>query len=218
MSLWFIVGLMTFAFDLDGVVCVGGSFTAALEREHGIPAERLRPFFSGEFRGCLLGRRDLKTELKPRLAEWGWHESVEAFLAFWFQTEHVICPEIMDCVRTLRSRGHHCVLATNQERYRVAYMRREMALEGEFDDLFVSCEIGVAKPAAEFFFAIQKRLGAAATDLLLIDDSEPNAEGARAAGWDAMHYRGRADVPQILRESCARSGESRTAKRVAGER
>lgn len=141
----------TFVFDADGVVCVAGTFTQALERHHGIPKERLLPFFRGVFRECIIGARDLMDELKPRLSEWGWRGSPDEFLRFWFSQEHIICQDVMDCVCALRQRGHTCLLGTNQERYRTSYLRREMKLNDEFDGIYPSCELGSAKPSPEFF-------------------------------------------------------------------
>src|SRR4051812_45242237 len=143
--------MKNFVFDADGVICVGESFSAALERKHGIRRERLAPFFTGAFPECVLGRRDLKEAIASYAAEWGWRESVEDLLAFWFQSEHVISLEAVECVRSLRKKGHVCVLGTNQEKYRTSYLRCEMRLTEEFDQIFASCELGVAKPSATFF-------------------------------------------------------------------
>src|SRR5947199_55891 len=70
--------MKTFVFDADGVICVGESFSVALERKHEIPRERLASFFTEAFPGCVLGRRDLKEAIAPYAAEWGWRKSVEA--------------------------------------------------------------------------------------------------------------------------------------------
>jgi putative hydrolase of the HAD superfamily len=197
--------MKTFVFDADGVVCIGESFSLALEKQHRISREQLAPFFSGPFPECVLGRRDLKDEISAHATAWGWRESVDELLTFWFQQEHVVCPAMLACVRTLRRRGHLCVLGTNQERYRAAYLRREMGLAGEFDHIFPSCELGAAKPSMAFFTGIQGRLKFSPGNLCLIDDSEQNVAGARAAGWSAIWYRGTSDIPAIEKEANARA-------------
>jgi len=193
--------MKVFVFDADGVVCVGANFGGALEKEHRIPRSRLAPFFAGPFPGCIVGKHDLKEELAAYLPQWGWRGSVEEFLAFWFQREHVLCPYILACVRTLRSKGHVCVLATNQERYRTEYLRSEMGLAKEFDHVFPSCELAVAKPAREFFIRVQERLRQTADNLCLIDDSERNLLGAAAVGWSTIHYRNTSDILRIEDEA-----------------
>ncbi len=189
--------MKTFVFDADGVVCSGQNFGAALEAKHDIPSERLQPFFSGHFVECLLGRCDLKEVIVPYAKAWGWPRSVDDLLAFWFQAEHSICPAVLACVRKLRTNGHRCVLGTNQEAHRAAYLRREMGLAEEFDHLFVSCEMGVTKPSIDFFRQIESRLGLKPTQLCLIDDSRKNVLSASSAGWRTILYRGRDDIGLI---------------------
>ncbi len=189
--------MKTFVFDADGVVCIGKRFSDALESEYDIPSHRLQPFFLGEFRECIVGLRDLKEELTTRISSWGWPGSVDGFLEFWFRREHVICSDAIASVRTLRKRGHICVLATNQEQYRAAYLRREMKMEEEFDHVFVSCELGHAKPTANFYTMIQAQLRCSPSSIFLIDDTEANVVAAKAVGWNAVHYRGPHDLPKV---------------------
>jgi putative hydrolase of the HAD superfamily len=193
--------MKTFVFDADGVICVGRSFSVSLEHEHQIPRERLAAFFTGPFSECVLGQRDLKEVVASCAVEWGWRGSVEDLLAFWFQSEHVISMAALECVRSLRRKGHACVLGTNQEKYRTSYLRHEMQLALEFDQVFASCELGVAKPSGEFFSRIQERLQVAADGLCLVDDSEKNVAAAKCSGWRGVWYRGLNDIAAIEQEA-----------------
>ena len=190
--------MKTFVFDADGVICVGGSFSVFLEREYQIRRERLAPFFAGPFLECVLGRRDLKEVIAPYAVEWGWRRSVEDLLTLWFRCEHIISAEAVECVRSLRKKGHVCVLGTNQEKYRIGYLRREMRLAAEFDQVFASCELGAAKPSTEFFLRIQEHLNVPSGNLCLVDDSEKNVAAARIAGWRSVWYRGLNDLAAIV--------------------
>jgi len=122
-------------------------------------------------------------------------------MSYWpsgFQQENQITQEVVDCARTLRGRGHRCVLGTNQEKYRAAYLWDHMKLSERFDGIFPSCDLGAAKPLPEYFAAIQKRLGKPASCFLLIDDTEKNVIAAQAVGWDAIHFKGIEDVDAVL--------------------
>ena len=193
--------MQTFVFDADGVICVGPSFSVCLEREHQIPRERSAPFFAGPFQECVLGRCDLKEVIAPYAHEWGWRHSVDDLLSFWFRCEHEICAQAVACVRSLRDKGHLCILATNQEKHRIEYLRRKMGLSAEFDQIFASCELGVAKPSTEFFQRIREQLNVPSGDLCLIDDSERNVAAARMSGWRALVYRGVQDLALIGQEA-----------------
>jgi HAD superfamily hydrolase (TIGR01509 family) len=55
--------------------------------------------------------------------------------------------------------------------------------------IIFSSDIGAVKPSAAAFVAAETRLGCAAGDILLIDDSPTNIAAARARGWDAIRFR-----------------------------
>ncbi|UUZ59913.1 HAD-IA family hydrolase [Nocardioides sp. B-3] len=60
----------------------------------------------------------------------------------------------------------------------------------EYDDVFdISCysyDLGVAKPDPAFFTEAARRIGAAPSTILFVDDSVRNVEGALVAGLRAV--------------------------------
>lgn len=71
-----------------------------------------------------------------------------------------------------------------------------MALSDRFDAIHYAADLGHAKPAPEFYAAIEARTGYAPTDIFFIDDKAANVEAARA------------------RDGTPRSGPARTAWRT----
>ncbi len=191
--------MAAFVFDFDGVICRCERFTAALEREHGVPGTQWGNFFTGGFRDCLVGAADLKEELAHVVARLGWRESVESLLNYWFETENVVCPRALECVTRLRQSGHRCYLGTNQEAYRSEFMAGPMGMARTFDGIFPSCRIGYTKPSPEFFHRVGDRIGE--NEIILIDDSLPNVYVAELCGWHAVHYRGPTDLAAVLQYS-----------------
>lgn len=59
-----------------------------------------------------------------------------------------------------------------------------------FGTLVVSGEEGVIKPDPRIFEMLCQRAGVAPADCVFIDDSPTNVDGAKAAGWDAIHFTG----------------------------
>jgi len=176
-------------FDGDGVLLVGGPFTRALEREHGIAAAALQGFFRKEFAACLEGSAPIEAAIAPYLAACGWSGGVEAFLRFWFETENAVDTDLLRLIDHARSIGTRCYLASNQERRRAAYIAEQMALARRFDGLFFSCDLGVRKPAAAFFDAVAEALAPVPREAILLwDDAVANVEAARAAGLQAELY------------------------------
>jgi putative hydrolase of the HAD superfamily len=62
-------------------------------------------------------------------------------------------------------------------------------LTDRFDDIYTSYEAGAHKPARELFAAAADRLPAD-RHVMIGDDFEPDVQGARDAGWDAIHLDG----------------------------
>lgn len=174
--------------DADGVVIFPWRFARYLEEEHAITPAQTRDFFGGVFLECLVGRADLKEELPPFLAQWGWPDTLDEFIARWFSTEDAADPQMMSVIHRLRSQGIPCYLATNQERYRLAYMREQMGFQAHLDGIFASCEVGHMKHDKAYFAEVTRQLALAPSTILFWDDSPGNIEMARAFGWQAEHF------------------------------
>jgi len=79
------------------------------------------------------------------------------------------------------------VLATNQEKYRTAYLSEKFNYESAFNRIFSSAHTGHKKPSAEFFQKILEYLqeqDASITkdNILFWDDDIENVEGAAMFG------------------------------------
>ena len=176
-------------FDVDGVLVQAERFSDRFAREHGVPVDHVGAFFRDTFSDCLVGRADLKDEIVPYLATWGWAESADAFLDYWFRSEHSVNLELVDHIQSMRSRGVKCVVATNNEKYRVAYIARDMGFSHAFDGLYASAHIGLMKPDVAFFEAVLNDLGVAGPDVLFFDDNQDNVTAAARLGMNSELYK-----------------------------
>ena len=61
----------------------------------------------------------------------------------------------------------------------------DAGIGGMFDGEFISWEMKMLKPSAEFYREVIRRLNLAPEEILFIDDSASNVAGARALGIDA---------------------------------
>ncbi|GLV58184.1 hypothetical protein KDH_50180 [Dictyobacter sp. S3.2.2.5] len=176
-------------FDIDGVLANGEAFSEQLERDYGISPTMTAPFFQEKFLACLNGTADLKTEIAPYLQQWGWTRSVDALLDYWFTCEHVIDAPLVAFIQQLRQRGICCYLATQQEKYRTAYVLKQMGFARDFDGMFSSADLGVLKRDVAFFQRILDALPAIdPSNVLFWDDTPLNVEVARQAGIQAEIY------------------------------
>ena len=53
---------------------------------------------------------------------------------------------------------------------------------------FLSCRMKMMKPGREIFDAVAAEIGFPPAEILFVDDSQKNVDGARAAGWQAALY------------------------------
>ncbi|MBY8883121.1 HAD-IA family hydrolase [Actinacidiphila acidipaludis] len=66
------------------------------------------------------------------------------------------------------------------------------------DHIVNSSRVGVAKPDPAIYAIAAERAGVPMQRCLFVDDNLANAEGARAAGMTALHYREAADLQRVL--------------------
>lgn len=72
------------------------------------------------------------------------------------------------------------------------------AYAGIFDGVFMSEELGVAKPDQRAFLLAASQMQEFPGDCLMIDDSEINCLSAKDAGMEAIQFKGVADLEQKL--------------------
>ncbi len=146
----------------------------------------------------LTGQVDMGARLNVVLARHGLSAAdADAVRATWSDLPPV--EEARALVEGLRRRGIACVLATNQDNLREQQMRP--VYSPLMDRCYFSAAMGVAKPAAEYFLGIATDLALPPADLLFIDDSQVNVDGARAAGLAAEcwhHDNGIGELEWIL--------------------
>lgn len=179
-------------FDADGVVTSPKRFADDLARDFGTKPEDLTPFFQGPFQDALIGKADLKMIIQPYLKDWNWAGTVDEFLAYWFKAEDEINEQVLSIVTDLRERGIKCYLATNQEKYRLEYMRKKMGFERIFNGVFSSSDLGCKKPDKQFFERLLKRLDprrkVPTKEILFWDDTEANIDAAKKFGIQAYLF------------------------------
>lgn len=76
---------------------------------------------------------------------------------------------------------------------------RHQQLDGLFDAIILSCEVGAAKPDPRIYQEALRQLGVAPDEAVFIDDFPANVAGARALGLHAIHFRDTPSLKQALR-------------------
>ena len=103
-------------------------------------------------------------------------------------------PELAELIRSLRPRYKTGLLSNCWPSLRSTLQHQQ--LDGLFDALILSCEVGTAKPDPRIYQEALRQLGVAPHEAVFIDDFPANVEGARALGLHAIPFR---DTPSLRR-------------------
>jgi HAD superfamily hydrolase (TIGR01509 family) len=120
--------------------------------------------------------------------------ALDALAAAWalaFEPDPAVL-EIADAIRVRVAAG---LLTNNGPLLFHALPKALPEVAQRFDPLLFSCRLRAVKPTAALFAAVLREVGHPAGEVLLIDDSPANIDGARAAGLAGILYR----EPEALR-------------------
>jgi putative hydrolase of the HAD superfamily len=100
----------------------------------------------------------------------------------------VLLPHAESMIERLRARGHKLFFLSNMPMPYAAHLETNYPLSTWFDDGVFSSRVKLLKPEPAIFHEATRRFGAAPGEIVFIDDFALNIKGARAVGWDAIHF------------------------------
>ena len=95
---------------------------------------------------------------------------------------------MIELMRELKASGRRMAMLTNNVREWEPLWRSMLPVDEIFETVVDSGFVGCRKPEARIYELTLERLGLPAAACLFIDDLEPNIEGARALGMNAVHF------------------------------
>lgn len=196
------MGLKALMVDVDGVIVTHPDprgWSASMEADLGLSIEALEEaFFKPNFGDIVHGRARLHDRLAPVLAQIAPHLTSQALADYWFEQDSHLDHDLLDQLAVVRANGVELHLATVQEHERADYLWTKMALKDRFDAIHYAAALGHAKPALEFYRAIEARTGFAASELFFIDDKLANVQAAQACGWAAAVWTGQERLADLM--------------------
>jgi epoxide hydrolase-like predicted phosphatase len=96
---------------------------------------------------------------------------------------------LIETLRSLRSRFKTALLSNAWDDLRPVILRN-WDISDAFDEMIISAEVGIAKPAPRIFQITVDRLGVLPGEAIFVDDFIENIEGARTFGLRTIHYQG----------------------------
>jgi 2-haloacid dehalogenase len=117
-------------------------------------------------------------------------EQIRAFRARWHEMVPHHYEDSVAILEKLIAEGRDVTLLTNfaSDTFREAQERFPFLARSR--GVTVSGDIGLIKPDVAIFEAHAREFGLDPASTIFIDDSLANVEGAKAAGWNAVHFTG----------------------------
>ena len=102
-----------------------------------------------------------------------------------------VSPEKVEYINELKDH-YDLYLLSNNNPITMRYTEEEFAKVGIpfsiFKDKFISCDLKLLKPSPEIFQEVIRRIGLPAEEILFVDDSMRNVEGAESQGINGLYY------------------------------
>ncbi|MFO1159596.1 MAG: HAD family phosphatase [Reyranellaceae bacterium] len=128
---------------------------------------------------------------------------IDAFYSRFGDMLEICFPDMAALVERLHEAGTPLYLLSNAPAFLDPWLRgpgrRRHPFLGCFRDYVVSGQVGYLKPAAAIYDLVCRTGDFSPGDAVLVDDSLPNVEGARAFGMKAIHHRTADDTITRLR-------------------
>jgi epoxide hydrolase-like predicted phosphatase len=113
----------------------------------------------------------------------------------------VLDPGLVEYIRSLRGAYRTALLSNAWDDLRQMLAEKWRILDA-FDEIFISAELGVAKPDPRIFQLVVDRLGVAPAEAVFVDDFVENVEAARAVGLNVVRFlstgQARGELERIL--------------------
>ena len=186
-------------FDVDGVVLTTHNaqgryfWSETVKEDLGLSKDHFQKIFSPDWNSYVVtGKIEtisyLKRVFEDPLFE-GLGLTPEKYIDYWLTKHNNIDGHINEeMIQLIQSLKIPCYLGTNQEFHRTN--RVEKCIGKNFKGIFTSYKIGFIKPESAFFNHVEKELKLRSDEILLVDDTKENVEGAQKCGWHTYHYKG----------------------------
>ena len=122
-------------------------------------------------------------------------ETIQAFYDDFFGGDKMDYA-IIDYLRSLQSEYTTALLSNAWDDLR-GLLINKWGIDDAFDEIFISAEMGVAKPDAKIYEMVLEKLGVAPEETVFVDDFIENIEAARKLGMHGIHFQ---DVGEAMAE------------------
>jgi putative hydrolase of the HAD superfamily len=191
-------------FDLGGVV-FEIDFGRAFEywaAHAGVPVETLRPFYGIDswYERHERGEIDAAAYFDALRDTLGIALSDEHFAAGWNAIFLQEVPGVAELLEDLGGRIPIYAFSNSNVTHQRHWEKKYAKTLDLFEEVFVSCELGLRKPESAAFRRVSSAIGVGPEAIMFFDDTHENVDGAREVGMRAIHVRSFDDMRESVEE------------------
>lgn len=105
---------------------------------------------------------------------------------------------VLPFLKELREQGYTLAACSNTNELNMKHLLSTCSCFDLIDHLIFSYEVYAHKPTPTIYRAVEAATGRPSAEHLFLDDLLENVEGARAVGWDAIHFQDPREVQEEL--------------------
>ena len=124
-------------------------------------------------------------------------EAIEQFVDEFFLGDTVDW-DIINYIQSLRPRYKAILLSNAWDNLRDV-LATKWKIADAFDEIFISAEMGIAKPDPEIYKMVLEKLDLAPEEIVFIDDFIENIESARKLGMHGIHFQNKDEAMAELK-------------------
>jgi len=184
------MGIKALIFDLEGVLLqtADEDLPTTLARQLGRPVEEVRPVFYSDINDLVdLGQGTQEDFWDHILRSLGLPQEDRHILEKFYETELYIDPRMLAAVRAYRKCYKTGMLSNYTSDLR-GRLETHWSVDGAFDEIIISCEVGLIKPDSAIYHLMLERLGCHAEESVFVDDKQINTEAAAALGMHTVLF------------------------------
>jgi len=198
------LSIKALVWDLEGVLLHTNenSIPASVARRLDAPFEAVHAVFHGEFND--------RTDIGEFQHIDFWHHLLDTLnlprshvSKLWahLKEDLFIDQHLLEVVRQYRA-AYKTAMVSNYSEVLRPMLETSWRVDGAFDEIIISHEVGLIKPMPEMFDLALERLGCQPHEAVLIDDRVRNIDGARGYGMHAVLFENKeqmlADLDKVL--------------------
>jgi HAD superfamily hydrolase (TIGR01509 family) len=97
-----------------------------------------------------------------------------------------LCAGVVELLHEAEKAGWRAAIGTGATRWRLEQHLSRLDVLDRFDPIVTAADVGRGKPAPDIFLEVARRLGVAPSECVVLEDSLPGYEAARAAGMSVV--------------------------------